>query len=86
MPFDLPPPDPGFEISVASRGMSKGIAQTDGPQVIVRASARSGVLEAGGQWKNVSSDTAWGEAAIFVNANHSFGKFRERYRNAAAPA
>ena len=76
MPFDLPPPDPAFEISVATRGMSKGIAQTEGPQVILRASGKSGPFEAGGQWKNVTSSTAHGEAAVFVNALHSFGKLR----------
>ena len=31
--IDLPPPDPGIEIVVASRGYSKGLAQTDGVQV-----------------------------------------------------
>ena len=35
--FDLPPPDPGIEFVVASRGMSKGIAQTDGPQALILA-------------------------------------------------
>ena len=74
--FDLPPPDPAFEISVASRGMSKGIAQTDGPQVIVRGSGRSGPFEAGGQWKNVTSSSSRGEAAVFVNASRSFGTLR----------
>jgi uncharacterized protein (TIGR02001 family) len=74
--FDLPPPDPAFEFSVASRGMSKGIAQTEGPQVILRGLAKSGPFEAGGQWKNVTSSTARGEAAAFINASHSFGKLR----------
>ena len=77
MPFALPPPDPAFEFSIASRGMSKGIAQTDDePQIILRASGKSGPLEIGGQWKNVTSTSANGEAAAFVNANHSFGKLR----------
>jgi uncharacterized protein (TIGR02001 family) len=76
MLFDLPPPDPAFEFSVASRGMSKGIAQTEGPQVILRGMGKSGPLEFGGQWKNVTSSTARGEASAFVNANHSFGRAR----------
>ena len=36
MIFDLPPPDPTLEISVASSGYSKGLAQTDGMQVLIR--------------------------------------------------
>ena len=75
--FGLPPPDPAFEFSVASRGMSKGIAQTDDePQALLKASGKSGPLEVGGQWKNVTSASAKGEAAVFVNANHAFGKLR----------
>jgi hypothetical protein len=32
--FALPPFDPGVEFVVSSRGMSKGIEQSDEPQVI----------------------------------------------------
>lgn len=75
--FGLPPPDPAFEFSIASRGMSKGIAQTqDEPQAILKASGKSGPLEIGGQWKNVTSTSAKGEAAIFLNASHTLGKLR----------
>ena len=75
--FGLPPPDPAFEFSVASIGMSKGIAQTaNEPQAIIKASGKAGALELGGQWKNVTSTVAKGEAAAFVNANHAFGKLR----------
>lgn len=75
--FALPPPDPVLEFSIASRGMSKGIAQTrDEPQAIVKASGKSGPLELGAQWKNVTSSSAKGEAAIFANANHALGKLR----------
>ena len=75
--FGLPPADPALEFSIASTGMSKGIAQTDDePQAIVRGSAKLGPFEAGGQWKNVTSTSAKGEAALFVNANRSFGKLR----------
>ncbi len=38
--FDLPPPEPGIEIVVASRGMSKGVAQTEGPQLVVKPVCR----------------------------------------------
>jgi hypothetical protein len=76
MPFDLPPPDPGIEITVASRGMSKGIAQSEGPQVVVRPFLQTGPLQFGGQWKNVSAAAARGEAAAFVSANPKMGKFQ----------
>lgn len=71
--IDLPPPDPGIEIVAASRGMSKGITQTDGIQVIPKAFLQIGDVQAGGQWKNVSSPVAKGEGAAFVNANRKFG-------------
>ena len=65
--WDLPPPDPGIEVVVASRGMSKGVAQTEGPQVIVRPFVQTGPVQLGGQWKNISSAVAGGEAALFAN-------------------
>lgn len=65
--WDLPPPDPGFEIVVASRGMSKGIAQTEGIQAVPKAFLQLGEVQVGGQWKNVTSPVADGEAAAFVN-------------------
>ena len=71
--FDLPPPDPGIEILIASRGMSKGIAQTDGPQVVPKLLLQIGPVQVGGQWKNVTSPVAEGEAAVFVNATREFG-------------
>ena len=76
MPFDLPPPDPGIEIVVATRGMSKGIAQTDGPQVIGKGFLRFGDLQAGVQWKNVSASTYRGEGSAFVAASHKFGRLQ----------
>jgi uncharacterized protein (TIGR02001 family) len=70
---DLPPPDPAVEMLVASRGMSKGISQTQGPQLIAKGSLRLGDLQAGAQWKNVSSPSADGEAALFVNGSRKIG-------------
>ena len=64
--FDLPPPNPGFEIVLASRGMSKGIAQTEGPQFVPKAFVQLGSVQLGGQWKNVTSTAAEGEAAAFA--------------------
>jgi hypothetical protein len=74
--FDLPPPSPGIEISVASRGMSKGIAQTEGPQVVARPFVQLGPVQVGSQWKNLSSPVAGGEASAFVNVAPKLGKFQ----------
>jgi hypothetical protein len=73
--FALPPFDPGFELLISSRGMSKGIEQADQPQVIPKAYLQVGDLQVGGQWKNVTSATAEGEASGFVNVSRKFGPF-----------
>ena len=74
--WDLPPPDPGFEISVASRGMSKGVAQTDGVQFIPKAHLQIGDVQIGGQWKNVTSTVADGEAAVSVTYAPKVGPYQ----------
>lgn len=74
--FDLPPPDPGIEITIASRGMSKGVAQTEGPQVVVKPFVQMGPVQVGSQWKNISSAVAGGEAAIFANVAPKLGQFQ----------
>lgn len=74
--FDLPPPDPGFEIVIASRGMSKGLAQTEGPQFVPKAFVQFGAVQLGGQWKNVTSTAAEGEAAAFVNVTKKLAGFQ----------
>jgi hypothetical protein len=71
--FALPPIDPGVEMTVSSRGMSKGIEQADEPQVIPKVYAQVGSLQLGAQWKNVTSATADGEGAAFVNWGRKFG-------------
>ena len=72
--FDLPSPDPGIEISIASRGISKGIAQTEGPQVIGKALVQFGDVQLAGQWKNVTSTVAEGEAAVSATWQRKFGR------------
>lgn len=74
--FDLPPFDPGIEVTVASRGMSKGVAQTEGPQLVAKPFVQLGPVQLGGQWKNVSSAVAGGEAALFANVSPKLGKFQ----------
>ena len=64
--YDLPPPDPMLEVLVATRGMSKGLAQTDGPQFLVRGELSFGVIYVGGYAKNVTSPTSDGEVAGLV--------------------
>lgn len=56
--------------------MSKGIAQTDGPQVVARPFVQMGRFQVGSQWKNLSSPVAGGEASAFVNVAPKLGKFQ----------
>ena len=74
--IDLPPADPGIEVTIASRGISKGIAQTEGPQIVVKPSIQTGPVQLGGQWKNLSSPTARGEASLFANVAPKVGGFQ----------
>ena len=76
MLFDLPPPDPGIEFVVASRGMSKGTAQTDGPQALIRPFVQLGPVQVGAQWKNLTSPVAGGEASTFVAVAPKIGQFQ----------
>lgn len=69
----LPPPDPGFELVLASQGTSQGVAQTDGVQVIPRAYVRIGSAQIGGQWRNIRSRSATGVAAFFLKFSGKVG-------------
>lgn len=62
--FDLPPPEPGIELVLATRGYSKGLAQTEGVQGIGRFELRFGQFTLATQYKNITSATAEGEAAF----------------------
>ena len=73
LPFALPPPDPGFELFVASHGMSQGIAQTDGIQARPRLFVRFGNAQVGGQWRNISSPAANGVAILFLRYGRELG-------------
>lgn len=72
----LPPPQPAFEIRLASRGISQGIAQTSGTQVVPRLFVRIGGAQIGGQWKNISSDAASGVAATFLGFTRQLHMYR----------
>ena len=74
MGFDLPPPDPSIEFSMASRGYSKGVAQTDGAQIVVRPEVAFGSFRIGSYAKNVTSPTFDGEFGANVSYRITFGK------------
>lgn len=92
MILGLPPADPGFELFAASRGMSEGLLQTNGPQVIPRATLRIGVVQAGAQWRNITSPIASGIAALFVKWSRKRGRTQielalfDRYRTGTRAA
>jgi hypothetical protein len=72
----LPPsPDPAIEISAFSQGMSKGLRQTEGVQILVRPEVAVGPLFAGAFYKNVTSPTADGEAAVLAGLRRRVGGF-----------
>jgi hypothetical protein len=60
LPFAL---DPGIELSMATRGMSKGILQSEDPQFIGRFLLKADRLTLATQWKNVTSSLGDGEAS-----------------------
>ena len=63
MPY-LPPPVPSIEFSIASTGMSKGIAQTEGAQFLGRGELAFGKVVLGAYAKNVTSSSAEGEGGL----------------------
>lgn len=69
MPFGLPPPDPVIELFVASHGMTQGLSQSDGPQVIPRAYLRFRDVQVGAFWRNIDSPVANGIGVLFGRAN-----------------
>src|SRR5690348_3310017 len=74
MPLGLPPPDPGFELFAASQGISQGLLQTYGPQVIPRATLSVGDVQVGAQWRKIDSPLASGIAALFLKLRGKWGK------------
>ena len=66
---------PAIEFNISSTGMSKGIAQTKGPQFLARGEVAFGALVVGGYAKNVDSSTSEGEAAALVGLRGRAGGF-----------
>ena len=73
--IDLPTPDPAIEISLASRGISKGLAQTEAAQLLVRGELAFGPAYLGAYAKNVSSPTSDGEAGLLAGFRTRAGGF-----------
>ena len=73
--IDIPPPDPGIEVIVASRGYSKGLAQTDGVQVRAQPELAFGPVYLAVYAKNVTSSTAEGEGGPIVGFRTRAGGF-----------
>lgn len=73
--FDLPPPVPAIEFNLASTGISKGLAQTRGPQLLARGELAFGQVYFGGYAKNVTSATTDGEAAALAGLRFTASGF-----------
>lgn len=73
--FSFPSPDPGIEITAFSQGMSKGLRQTEGLQILVRPEVEIGPAFVGAFYKNVTSPTADGEAAVLGGLRRRVGGF-----------
>lgn len=68
----LPPSPPTIQVSVASRGISKGIEQTDGPQAVVQAELPVGPIYFAVSAKNVTSTTAKGKGGLTAGIRTKF--------------
>jgi uncharacterized protein (TIGR02001 family) len=66
-------PDPSIEFVLATRGISKGLSQTDGAQVLVRGEVGFGDFYVGAYGKNVTSTTADGEAGATIGLRKAVG-------------
>jgi hypothetical protein len=72
--FSLPPPDPAIEISAFSQGVSKGLRQTEGVQIVVRPEIAIGPLVVLGYYKNVGGP-ADGEGGTGLGLRRRLGGF-----------
>ena len=68
-------PDPSIEFVLATRGISKGIAQTDDGQLLVRGEVAFGDFFVGAYGKNVTSSTAEGEGGATIGVRKGIGGF-----------
>ena len=68
-------PKPSFDVSLASTGMSKGLAQTTGPQFLARGELAFGDFYVGSYVKNVDSSSSNGEAGGLIGVREKLGGF-----------
>ena len=74
--FDLPPPSPTIQVELALTGMSKGLAQTEGPQVVLRPGVAFGDFQLEATIKNIESGDEGGvEAQYFAIYPINIGGF-----------
>jgi len=74
--IDLPTPDPTIEIVAATRGTTKGLAHTDGPQLLVRGEVAFGHAYVGAYGKNVTLSGDDGvEAAALLGLKFNISGF-----------
>lgn len=71
--LEPPPPDPHIEFVLASRGYSKGLAQTGGAQALLRGEVEWGALTAAAQVKNVDSGAS--ESQVQIGVGGALGGF-----------
>jgi hypothetical protein len=71
--LEPPPPDPHIEFVLASRGYSKGLAQTGGTQALLRGEVEWGALTAAAQVKNVDSGAS--ESQVQIGVGGALGGF-----------
>lgn len=74
MPF-LPPPDPAIEIVLASKGMSKGLSQTEGAQLVARGELAFGNFFVNALAKNLTSPSTEGEVQLGAGGRVKLGGF-----------
>jgi hypothetical protein len=73
--FDLPPPDPQMEIVIANEGVTKGLQESDGPQVKGKLALMFGDVIIGTELKNQDGDAAL-EGKAFIGASKTVAGFR----------
>ena len=72
----IPLTAPTLQVSIYSSGTSKGIAQTKGPQIVVRAEEGAGPIYVAAYVKNVTSPSSDAEAGALVGARTSMSGFK----------
>jgi hypothetical protein len=59
---------------ISSQGMSQGLQQTTGVQVLPRVTLRAGDVTLGALWRNISNPSATGVAAFYARVARPVGK------------